>query len=230
MLETRQTFHEELAALERQLLEMGRLTGVMVAQAVESLQQADVALAEDVLAQDDAVDTLDRQIEMRCMRLLALQQPMARDLRLIGAALKVITDLERVGDHAVDIAKISRKITLNYRLSRPLVDVGPLATMAERMVHESLQCLLRHDIGLAAQVCADDDQVDAAFKDLRGQLIGATQRDSSQAAAASYMLLAIVYLERIADHATNIAERAFYVETGRFEALCRDDQAAVLAA
>lgn len=201
---------------------MGRRTGVMVAQAVESLQQADVSLAECVLPQDDAVDALDREIEMRCMRLLALQQPMARDLRLIGTALKVITDLERVGDHAVDIAKISRKITLNYPMNRPLIDIGPLATMAERMVHQSLECLLRHDTRLAAQVCADDDTVDATFKDLREQLIGATQRDPSQVAAASYLLLAVVYLERIADHATNIAERAVYVETGRFEPLCQD--------
>lgn len=222
MIETRHTFHEELSLLEQRLLEMGRLTGDMVARAVESLQQGDVPLAESVMAQDDAVDALDLEVETRCMRLLALQQPMARDLRLIGTALKVITDLERVGDHAVDIAKMGRKIVSQSPLRKPLVDIGPLSQMAQRMLHHSLESLLRHDIRLAAQICADDDEVDRTFKDLREQLIGVTQRDPAQAAAASYMLLAAVYLERIADHATNIAERAHYVETGHLEQLARD--------
>lgn len=106
----RQTFHEELELLEKQLLAMGRVCVGMVADAVESLQQANISLAEDVIQRDDEVDRADLDIETCCMRLLALQQPMAKDLRRIGTALKVITDLERVGDHAVDIAKISRKL------------------------------------------------------------------------------------------------------------------------
>jgi len=224
VLETRQTFHEELATLEQQLLEMGRLTGVMVAQAVESLQQADVALAEGVLPQDDAVDALDREIEMRCMRLLALQQPMARDLRLISAAIKVITDIERIGDHAVDIARLSRKLAQELYLRIPLVDVAPLAERAQEMLRLSLRALVERDILLAAQVCAENDWVNEELRSLQQQLFDMGHQDAALSAAASYTLLAAVYLERIAAHATNIAERAHYVETGHLKPLCRIPQ------
>ena len=214
MLNTRQSFHEELAALEQELLQMGTLTGTMLGQAVEAVQQSDTLLAEAVLSQDDAVDEMDRKIEAQCIRLLALQQPMARDLRQIESALKVITDLERIGDHAVDIAKIARKLTQEFYLKAPLLDIGPLAQTARTMLHQSLESLVRHDLALAIRVCDDDDQADDAFKALRDQLLAMTQNQPSLVFPASYMLLAVVYLERIADHATNIAERVYYIETG----------------
>jgi len=222
MLETRQNFHEELAALDQQILHMGRLTGGMVADAVASIQEGDVLLAEMVIGQDDVVDAIDIDIEARCMRLLALQQPMARDLRQIGTALKVITDLERIGDHAVDIAKISRKLGTQFFLRKPLVDLGPLAAMAQTMLSQSMEALIRHDDALASQICADDDQVDAAYKHLREELFAIAQHEPERTAPSSYMLLAITYLERIADHTTNIAERVHYVETGQREPLARD--------
>ena len=193
---------------------MGNLTGIMLTQAVEAVQNSDVALAEGVLVQDDAVDEMDRKIEAQCIRLLALQQPMARDLRQIESALKVITDLERIGDHAVDIAKIARKLTQEFYLKQPLLDIGPLAQMALTMVYQSLESLVRHDLDLSIKVCNDDDAVDDAFKDLRQELLELTQRQPSYVFPASYLLLAVVYLERIADHATNIAERVYYIETG----------------
>lgn len=221
MSNTRQTFHEELAALEEQILQMGAITGTMLAQSVEALQRGDTAMAEIVIDQDDLVDAMDIDIETRCIRLLALQQPMARDLRQIGSALKVITDLERIGDHAVDIAKIGRKLSQQFFVQKPLVDTSPLAGMAHRMLNQSLEALIRRDTKLANQVCADDDNVDAEFKSLREQLLGLTQADGSLIAPASYMLLAVVYLERIADHATNIAERVCYVETGQMEQITR---------
>ena len=193
---------------------MGTLTGDMLGEAVEAVHQGDVSLAEAVLAKDDAVDDMDRRIEAQCIRLLALQQPLARDLRQVESALKVTTDLERIGDHAVDIAKIARKLTQEFYLKSPLVDIGPLANMAQTMVYHSLQSLVQHDLALAAQVCDDDDQVDEAFKRLREELLTLTQQDPSRIFPASYLLLAVVYLERIADHATNIAERVYYIETG----------------
>ena len=193
---------------------MGTLTADMLDQAVEAIHQSDVSLAEAVLVKDDTVDEMDRRIEAQCIRLLALQQPMARDLRQVESALKVTTDLERIGDHAVDIAKIARKLTQEFYLKAPLVDIGPLAGMARAMVHDSLQSLVRHDLALAVQVCDDDDQVDAAFKELREELLTLTQQEPSRIFPASYLLLAVVYLERIADHATNIAERVYYIETG----------------
>ena len=221
MLNVRQGFHEELAALEQELLQMGTLAGDMLGQAVEAVQQGDVTLAEAVLAQDDAVDKMDRKIEAQCIRLLALQQPLARDLRQIESALKVITDLERIGDHAVDIAKIARKLVQEFYLKAPLVDIGPLAAMARTMVQQSLQSLVRHDLALAIQVCDDDDKADDTFKALREELLRLTQGQPSHIFPASYLLLAVVYLERIADHATNIAERVYYIETGERKTLGR---------
>lgn len=193
---------------------MGALTGTMLGQAVEAVQQNDVTLAETVLSQDDTVDEMDRKIEAQCIRLLALQQPMARDLRQIESALKVITDLERIGDHAVDIAKIARKLTQEFYLKAPLLDIGPLAQTALTMLRQSLESLVRHDLDLAIRVCDNDDQADDAFKALREELLAMTQNQPSLVFPASYLLLAVVYLERIADHATNIAERVYYIETG----------------
>ncbi len=193
---------------------MGALTGTMLDQAVEAVQQNDVTLAETVLSQDDTVDEMDRKIEAQCIRLLALQQPMARDLRQIESALKVITDLERIGDHAVDIAKIARKLTQEFYLKAPLLDIGPLAQTALTMLRQSLESLVRHDLDLAVRVCDNDDQADDAFKALREELLAMTQNQPSLVFPASYLLLAVVYLERIADHATNIAERVYYIETG----------------
>lgn len=217
----RQSFRDELAALEQELLQMGTLTGTMLGNAVEAIHQNDVALAETVLAQDDNVDEMEQRIESQCIRLLALQQPMARDLRQVESALKVITDLERIGDHAVDIAKIARKLTQEFYLKAPLVDVGPLAEMARAMLAQSLQSLVRHDLTLAVQVCDDDDKADAAFKSLREELLALSQAEPSRIFPASYLLLVAVYLERIADHATNIAERAYYIETGERKTLGR---------
>jgi len=217
----RQSFRDELAGLEQELLQMGTLTGSMLGQAVEAIHQNDVALAETVLAQDDDVDEMERRIEAQCIRLLALQQPMARDLRQVESALKVITDLERIGDHAVDIAKIARKLTQEFYLKAPLVDVGPLAEMAQTMLALSLQSLVRHDLTLVVQVCDDDDLADAAFKSLREDLLELSQAEPSRIFPASYLLLVAVYLERIADHATNIAERVCYIETGERKTLGR---------
>ena len=221
MLNIRQSFRDELVALEQELLQMGTLTGTMVREAVEALQQNDTSLAQTVLAQDDAVDEMDRNIEAQCIRLLALQQPMARDLRQIESALKVITDLERIGDHAVDIAKIASKLTQEFYLKQPLLDLGPLSQMALTMVSQSLEALVRHDLELAVKVCNDDDAVDEAFKVLREELLTMTQNNPSHIFPASYLLLAVVYLERIADHATNIAERVYYIETGDRKSLGR---------
>lgn len=229
MLNIRQSFREELAALEQELLQMGTLTATMVRQSVEALQQNDVVLAQSVLAQDDAVDEMDRKIEAQCIRLLALQQPMARDLRQVESALKVITDLERIGDHAVDIAKIASKLTEEFYLKQPLLDIGPLAGMALKMVNQSLEALVRHDMALAVKVCEDDDAVDDAFKVLREELLTLTQREPSYIFPASYLLLGVVYLERIADHATNIAERVYYIETGDRKPLGRHTGSAAAA-
>ena len=211
-METRSEFHSDLAALDRQLLEMGTSVDRMVENAVDALRQGDIVLAESVLDQDEAVDTMNHDIEAHCMRLLALQAPVARDLRQIGTVLKVITDVERIGDHAVDIAKIARRFARQLEGSRPLVDVGPLADMAQQLLRGSLNAFVKRDTDLAGRMVAQDDQIDDAFQSLRDGLFAVPE---AGAATASYTLLAMVYLERIADHAVNIAERVTYVETGQ---------------
>lgn len=210
---TRTQFETELDGLRNSLLEMGAVADRMVANAIEALGGSDLILAERVILDDDAVDELDLQIETECMRLLALQQPMARDLRLIGTALKAITDLERIGDHAVDIAKVARKFS-RAGFSRVLVDIPRLSECARAMLKQALEAFVRHDLNLVQNVVERDDEVDTLFHQYRDDIHAAMKQDPNVVVEASYLLFVCHYLERIADHAVNIAERVHYVETG----------------
>ncbi|GBC99172.1 Phosphate-specific transport system accessory protein PhoU [bacterium HR17] len=216
----RKSFEEQLQELQDDLLRMGRFVEGAVAKAMKALTTQDIALANEVIREDDIADDLDVEIETKAMRLLALQQPMARDLRLIGTALKIVTDLERIGDHAVDIAKLAR-ILARQTFFKPLVDIPRLAQLALNMVHNALQAYVNRDIELAIQVCRDDDQVDDLYESLFAELVDYMKRDPSLVEQATYLLFAAYFLERIADHATNMAERVYYMETGRLEQLAR---------
>lgn len=220
MLHTRQAFDNELQALQQELLEMASFVEQMINDAVESLARQDPALALQVIIRDDIVDELDIDIEQRCLRLLALQQPMASDLRIIGTAMKMITDIERVGDHSVDIAKAARKI---MKESQPemLVDIPRLSMMARAMLRESLQSFAKRDLDLVKKVCDEDDDVDRLYRELREQLHDIMRKNPDLVVQASWQLMIVHYLERVADHATNIAERVAFMETGRLEQLAR---------
>lgn len=217
---SRTQFESELDGLRNSLLEMGAIVDRMVATAIESLSESDIVKAERVIEDDDAVDELDLHIEILCMRLLALQQPMARDLRLIGTVFKVITDLERIGDHAVDIAKVARKL-VRAGFSRPLVDIPRISTVARDMLRHALQAFVQHDLGLVEQVVAADDEVDELFHRFRTEIHEAMGAEPAIVVEGSYLLFACHYLERIADHAVNIAERVHYVETGELVQLAK---------
>jgi phosphate transport system protein len=199
---------------------MGSQVDQMVAQAMDALTQQDLPLAEAVMRADDSVDDLDIQIESQCMRLIALQQPMARDLRLIGTALKVITDLERIGDHAVDIAKVARKLARDS-FYKPLVDLPRMSTMVRAMLHDALAAFVTHDLNLVERVVVADDEVDHLFHQIRAELHAAMERNSNLVVQASYLLFVAHYLERIADHTVNIAERVYYVETSSLAQLAK---------
>lgn len=220
---TRMHFLEELESLRSQLLEMGSIADSMVAQAIEALTSQDTALAEEVIRRDDEVDSQDLAIEAECMRLIALQQPLARDLRLVGTAMKVITDLERIGDHAVDIAKIARKLARDT-FFKQLVDLPHMADRVRFMLHSAMYALVNHDLELVATVIATDDEVDDLFHVIREELLAAMRRDSNVVVQGSYLLFVAHYLERIADHAVNIAERVYYVETGSLSPLAKSHQ------
>jgi phosphate transport system protein len=216
----RKSFEEQLQELQDDLLRMGRFVEGAVAKAMKALTTQDIALANEVIREDDIADDLDVEIETKAMRLLALQQPMARDLRIIGTALKIVTDLERIGDHAVDIAKLARLLA-RQPFFKPLVDIPKLAQLSLNMVHGALQAYVNRDLELAIQVCRDDDQVDELYESLFAELVDYMQRDPSLVEQATYLLFVAYFLERIADHATNMAERVYYMETGRLEQLAR---------
>ena len=217
---TRSQFGVALESLRHRLLDMGNTVDEMMATAMRALTEQSVELAEQVLLSDDEVDSLDIQIEAECMRLLALQQPMARDLRLIGTALKVITDLERIGDHAVDIAKAARKLA-REPLYAPIVDIPKMGNCVRQMLEDSLSAFVNHDLPLVDRVVSADDEVDTMFHELREQLHEVMKRDPELVVQASYLLFVAHYLERIADHTVNIAERVYYVETGNLTQLAK---------
>ena len=212
---TRVHFDEELNGLRAKLLRMGTATEEMVRDAVQALVRPDLKLAASILPRDDEVDVMDQQIEAECLRLLALQQPMAYDLRFIGSTLKVITDIERIGDHAVDIAKVARRMSDDAVLYKPLVDIPRLGQMAGAMLHDALEAFVHRDLDRVDRVIADDDAVDNLYRTMRTDLRDTMQRDLSLVVHASHLLFVAHYLERICDHCTNIAERVAFMETGR---------------
>lgn len=210
----RHAFSIEIEELEHDLLEMGSRAESMLGQAVECLSHFDTERAMEVVRRDDEVDQLDLAIETHCLRLLALQQPMAGDLRVIGTVMKLITDIERIGDLAVDIAKISMKIEKEFG-DAGFIDIPRMARTAREMLRESLEAFVRRDMDLVEAVAKKDDEVDALYRELRGQIHQHMRDDPDSVVAASWLLLAIHHIERVADHAVNIAERVAFMVTGR---------------
>lgn len=221
---TRQVFDEELGALEHDLLEMGALADEMVQMAVESLCELNVDEALEAVGRDDEVDQHDLQIENRCLKLLALHHPAASDLRTVGTAMKVITDIERVADLAVDIAKAGMKIEKVLGDSK-VVDIPRMASIARSMFRKALQAYARRDLELVKEVIEMDDQVDELYRELRAQIHSDMVAEPQHVVADSWLLLAIHHIERIADHAVNVAERVSFMVTGQFRQLARDDMA-----
>ena len=218
MSSTRQHFDEEIEELRRKLLRMGTATEEMVRDAVVALVRQDLALAESIIPRDDVIDQMDQDIETHCLLLLARQQPMASDLRVIGTALKVITDIERIGDHAVDISKIAVRMGKEM-LYKPLVDIPRLGEMSRAMLHDALEAFVHRDMARVEKVIADDDAVDELYRQMRQDLRVAMQQDPGSIVQASYLLFVAHYLERICDHCTNIVERVAFMETGRMKEL-----------
>ena len=214
MTSTRQGYNHELEALRQEILDMGTRVEEAIGQAVMSLSKQDLELAQKVMAGDDYIDFLESDIEDKCMLLIARQQPLARDLRIIGTGLKITTDLERVGDHAFDIAKIALGIG-KQPLIKPLVDIPRMSAMAQKMVKDSLVAYINLDITLAEQVCADDDAVDDLYDQTFRELLTYMMEDPTTIKQATQLLFVARYLERVADHATNIGEWVIYLVTGQ---------------
>lgn len=209
----RHSFEHQLAELQDDILRMGSFVSGMLGLAIEALVRQDLNLAERVVEMDDTADAMDLKIEQKCMRLLALQQPMSRDLRIIGAGLKIIIDLERIGDYSVDMAKTARRLAREPYF-QPLHDLSKMGAEVEWMVRECIHSYVDHDLDLVEQVIARDDVVDDAYDRMFSQLLATMERDPTTVRQGTWLLHVGRFLERIADHAVNVAEKVYYVESG----------------
>lgn len=217
---TRKTFDAQLRELEQQLLKMGSFVEGMLDSAMQALINQDIELANDVIRRDDIADEMDLSIESSCMRLLALQQPMSKDLRIIGTAMKIITDLERIGDYSVDIAKAAKKLS-GEPYFKPLVDLPRMAELTKKMMMDALQAFVERSTEKAIRVSEDDDAVDQLYRALLDELMDYMRKDPALVKQSVHLILISRYLERIADHVTNVAERIVFMETGELQQITK---------
>jgi len=211
-------FDRELEELHTDLIKMGAMVEEAIAKSVKALEPENRALAEDVIAGDKTVDALETQIEARCMRLLLLQQPVTKDLRAISTAMKMITDMERIGDQAADIADIALRLGSNNVYSL-CPHIPKMAQLTISMVNDSITAFINSDLELARQTIARDEEVDDMFDIVKNELID-TWRKNCEASACDIgntaidSLMIAKYLERIGDHAENICDWVEFYETG----------------
>lgn len=208
----RNRFDEQLFELNREIIEMGAMCEEAIASAVKALSSGDIELAGSVKVNSSAIDQMERDIEGRCMKLLLHQQPVARDLRLISAALKMITDMERIGDQAEDIAEIVTFLNGHTMESMELIE--EMARETIEMVTASVDAFVKKDVELAKKVIDRDDVVDNYFSKVKYDIISLIAENHADGEFALDLLMIAKYFERIGDHATNIAEWVIYSITG----------------
>ena len=208
----RNRFEEQLFELNREIIEMGAMCEEAIATASKALTTGDVELACKVRTNGNVIDQMERDIESRCMKLLLHQQPVARDLRLISAALKMITDMERIGDQAEDIAEIVA--VMNGQTMEGMGQIEEMANETIRMVTASVDAFVKKDVEMAKRVIAQDDIVDDYFFRIKCGIINLIAENNADGEVALDLLMISKYFERIGDHATNIAEWVIYSVTG----------------
>lgn len=209
----RSKFDEQLEYLNVELIKMGALCEEAISSAIKALLDDDQEMSRKAQDTDREIDQKERDIESLCLKLLLQQQPVARDLRVISSALKMISDMERIGDQASDIAEITAFISGNEVQSR--IHIRDMALAAINMVTESIDSFVRKDMSLAQNVIQSDDTVDALFLKVKEELISLIKGDNGSAEAYMDLLMIAKYLERIGDHATNIAEWVLFSITGK---------------
>jgi len=206
-------FDEELKQLKERLFTMASLAEQAVGKAVKALVDRDAVLAQDVINEDAVINRLEVEIEETCLSLLARFQPEATDLRFIAMVFKIVNDLERVGDQAVNISERTRDL-LKEPLLKPLIDIPNMAQLAQRMLKDALDAFVAQDAELARSVCRHDDQVDRLNDQVYQELLGYMAKDPQTIGRALDLILIGRHLERVADHATNIAEDVYYLVRG----------------
>jgi phosphate transport system protein len=215
-METRTTFHKRLREIQDDILAMGSMVSKAISRSIEALKNRDMALAQQVIEEDKKVDRKRFEIEEKCVELIATQQPMAGDLRIILAVLNILSEVERIGDYAEGIAKIAEMIGDEPPL-KPLIDIPRMAEQTVDMLRRSLDAFVNRDIETAKKICAEDDMVDQLYDQVFRELLMFMAEDPKTITRATRLIWVAHNLERAADRITNICERVVFVVTGRME-------------
>ncbi len=216
----RERYEEDLRQLNTAIITMGNMIQVAIESSILSVMSRDVKAPDYIITSDEAVDAKEKEIEQLCLKLLLQQQPMATDLRLITAALKMVTDMERIGDHAVDIADLLKQMNGGDGHGKDVVgknihsQLNEMGTEIQKMLKDSIIAYIQRDMDLARNVIARDDVVDTLYHDIKSQLVQMIQSSMDLGEQLADYLLIVKYFERIGDHATNIAEWVIFAITG----------------
>ena len=210
----RNRFDRQLVQLNNELIEMGGMIEKAISDTVKALVNQDIELASNVIEYDEEIDHQEREIEQLCLKLLLQQQPVAKDLRLISAALKMMTDMERIGDHATDISEITIELSKESYIKK-LDHIQQMAKETMVMLVQSVEAFVNKDMDKARAVIVHDDVVDDLFNKVKAELIAMIHEDVNAGEQASDLLMAAKYFERIGDHATNISEWVIFSITGQ---------------
>lgn len=215
-MEIRTTFHKRLRKIQDDVLVMGSMVEKAIERSIEALKKRDQELAGKIIEDDQAINRKRFSIEEKCVELIATQQPMASDLRIIIGVLNIISELERIGDHAEGIAKIVLMIGDEPHL-KPLIDLPRMAEKTEEMLRRSLKAFIDHDADIARQIAIEDDEVDNLYDQVFRELLTFMAEDPRTITRATRLIWVAHNLERSADRVTNICERVVYTVTGRME-------------
>lgn len=210
---TRKGFDIELNKLHNDILKMGNITERQIYDCIEALVKHNEELANNIIKNDDIVDELEWEIEERCVKLIGKEQPMAIDLRTIITSTKIATDIERMADHAVDIAKIAKRLK-NELYIKELIDIPRMAEIVREMIKKSLEAFVDKDVEKAYIACKMDDEIDAIYKEIFNELLPIMNKKPETINQCTQFLFVCKFLERIGDHVTNICEWIIYAATG----------------
>ncbi len=213
---TRKAYHQSLQEVQEDVLEMSELVRTAITGSLQALKARDIPASERIVRDDAVINEKRFEIEKKCMLLLATQQPMAVDLRVLASVINIITDLERIGDHAEGIAKISVTIG-DKELVKPLVDMPRMVEQAESMLARCMEAFMARDIEVAKVICDEDDIVDDLYDHIYNELVLLMIANPQIIKEATYLIWAAHNIERMADRVTNIAERIVYMVTGSME-------------
>jgi phosphate transport system protein len=220
MINPRATYDREFSEIQEDIIRLGGLVDQAIARSIECLEKRDQGMANQIIADDEAINDLRFALEEECLRLIARQQPAASDLRAVLSALSIVPDMERMADHASGIAKTVLRMG-DEPLVKPLIDIPRMALTVREMLRDSLRAFVQRDAGAANAIAQRDTEVDLLYKAVFDELIEIMARDPSSVTRATYLLWCGHNLERIGDRVTNIAERIVFMTTGNMKELNR---------